>query len=236
MASLPSLLNRRALTAALTAAGVTLLAAGLLAYGAPAATRPIPSDGTASARGSNAAALPTLPPIDGSAPPRSPAPSDRVASRVVVESLGIDLPVIAQPDPSYPSCNVAMYLQDDRLGPPGSNRSVYLYAHARTGMFLPLLTEVQRTGGRSMIGRLVDVYTSDDQHFVYRITSVLPSVPADGHFLDKAVAVKREALWLQTSTGSHAHDPKMQVVARPVGVEAAAHAVANPPPRPQSCE
>ncbi len=233
---------RRLAPAVVTAAGVALLAAGLLAYDGPVAALPISSDtGTSSqtARASAAAPLPTLflptfPPIDASAPP-SVAPSDRVATRVVVESLGIDLPVIAQPDPSYPSCNVAMYLQDPRLGQPGSNKSIYLYAHARTGMFLPLLTEVRRNGGTSMIGMLVDVYTSDDQHYVYRISAVLPRVPANSHFLDKAVAVKREALWLQTSTGPGAQYPKMQVVARLVGVEPASQADANPTPRPVDC-
>jgi hypothetical protein len=244
MTRLSRSLGRRLAPAGLTAAGVALLAAGLLAYDGPVAARPISSEPGASsssvtAGASAAAALPTLflptfPPIDASAPP-SVAPIDRVATRVVVESLGIDLPVIAQPDPSYPSCNVAMYLQDPRLGQPGSNKSIYLYAHARTGMFLPLLTEVRRNGGTSMIGMLVDVYTSDDQHYVYRISAVLPRVPADSHFLDKAVAVKREALWLQTSTGPGAKYPKMQVVARLVGVEPAPHAVAVPTPHPLDC-
>jgi len=159
-----------------------------------------------------------------------------VATRVVVAALGIDLPVIAQPDPSYPSCNVAMYLQDSRLGQPGSNRSVYIYAHARTGMFLPLLTQVRRDGGKGMVGMLVDVYTDDDLHFVYRVNAVLPRVPSDTHFLDKAIAVKKEALWLQTSTGPGARFPKLQVVARLVGAEPAPHAAANPRPHPVDCE
>ena len=246
MTRLSRSLGRRLAPAGLAAAGVALLAAGLLAYDGPVAARPIPSEpGTSpEAAGAPAAPLPTLflptfPPIDASGAPPSLAPSaaprDRVATRVVVESLDIDLPVIAQPDPSYPSCNVAMYLQDPRLGQPGSNKSIYLYAHARTGMFLPLLTEVRRNGGTSMIGMLVDVYTSDDQHFVYRISAVLPRVPADSHFLDKAVVVKREALWLQTSTGPGAQYPKMQVVARLVGVEPAPHAVAVPTPHPIDC-
>ena len=234
---------RRFAPAVVTAAGVALLAAGLLAYDGPVAARPISSDTGASLQTAQASAaadplptlfLPTFPPIDASAPP-SVAPSDRVATRVVIESLGIDLPVIAQPDPSYPSCNVAMYLQDPRLGQPGSNKSIYLYAHARTGMFLPLLTEVRRNGGTSMIGMLVDVYTSDDQHYVYRISAVLPRVPANSRFLDKAVAVKSETLWLQTSTGFGAKVAKMQVMAPLVGVEPAPHADANPAPHPLDC-
>ena len=56
----------------------------------------------------------------------------------MIDQLGIDLPVIAQPNASYPSCNVAMYLQARGLGQPGNGRSIYLYAHARDGMFGPL--------------------------------------------------------------------------------------------------
>src|SRR5439155_345571 len=80
----------------------------------------------------------------GSPPPSasaSPA-STRVATRVVIEQLGIDLPIIAQPNPNYPSCNVAMYYQDPRLGQPGSGRSVYIYAHAPDGIVGPLYERV----------------------------------------------------------------------------------------------
>jgi hypothetical protein len=86
-----------------------------------------------------------------------------------------------------------------------------------------------------MIGMLVDVYTSDDQHYVYRISAVLPRVPANSRFLDKAVAVKSETLWLQTSTGFGAKVAKMQVMAPLVGVEPAPHADANPAPHPLDC-
>ena len=248
MASLPRALRDRLLPAVLTATGVTLLAAGLLQYGTPAQAGPIGAAPTASpsvgtATGIPSVRLPSLPPLE-TAQPGSPAPSaspttppdpNRLATRVVVEDLGIDLPVIAQPDPSYPSCNVAMYYEHPRLGQPGSGRAVYLYAHARTGMFLPLLTQGNRDGGKAMIGMLVSVYTSDAQRYVYRITSVLPRVPADSRFLDKALAAKQETLWLQTSTGPGASFPKLQVVARAVGVEPADPALAHPKPRPVAC-
>ena len=252
MASLPGALRDRLLPAVLTATGVTLLGAGLLQYGTPAQAGPIgaapaatPSVGAAS--GSPSLRLPSLPPLE-TAQPGSPAPSpppsaspttppdpNRLATRVVIPDLGIDLPVIAQPDPAYPSCNVAMYYEHPRLGQPGSGKAVYLYAHARTGMFLPLLTQANRAGGKAMIGMLVSVYTSDDQRHVYRITTVLPRVPADSRFLDKAFAAKQETLWLQTSTGPGASYPKLQVVARAVGVEPADPAQAHPRARPVRC-
>jgi hypothetical protein len=159
----------------------------------------------------------------------------RVATRVVVESLRIDLPVIAQPDPAYPSCNVAMYFEHPRLGQPGSGRSIYLYAHARRGMFLPLLTGSQRNNGKAMLGALVDVYTNDDQRFVYAITRVLRHVPADNRFLDRALAVTEETLWLQTSEGPGGQFPKLQVMARLVGAVPADHEEANPKARPVAC-
>ncbi|HEX2754305.1 MAG TPA: hypothetical protein VHM48_02520, partial [Candidatus Limnocylindrales bacterium] len=225
-------LRSRLLPALLTAAGVTLLAAGLLHYGGPADARPA----GASPSPSNVAVLPTpgfivpsLPPIDGSPRPSvAPSPAaNRVATRVVIDELGIDLPIIAQPNPRYPSCNVAMYYQDPRLGQPGSGRSIYLYAHARTGMFGPLYERaiLGRGGGRkSLIGLPVEVYTSDDQRYVYTITGVRPNVKADSHFLDGPLAVKAETLWLQTSTGPNASYPKLQVVAQPLGVVPASHA------------
>lgn len=240
MTVLSRALRDRIVPAVLTAAGVTLLAAGLLHYGSPAQAGPIAVGPSASHAGATGSFLvPSLPPLETSvpgsiAPTASPNPN-RVATRVVVEELGIDLPVIAQPNPAYPSCNVAMYFEHPLLGQPGQGKATYLYAHARAGMFLALLNESKRNGGKTMIGMLVSVYTSDDQRFVYKISAVLPRVPADDRFLDKALAAKQETLWLQTSTGPGGSFPKLQVVARAVGVEPADHAFANPRPRPVTC-
>ena len=242
MRHLARLLRDRLVPALLTAAGVTLLAAGLLQYGSPVSAQPelaAPSASDAALAPVPTFAVPSLPPIDGSArPSASTAAVKRVTTRVVIAELGIDLPVIAQPNPSYPSCNVAMYYQAPGLGQPGQGRSTYLYAHARTGMFGPLYERaiLGRGGGAaSLIGLPVDVYTSDDQHFVYTITRVLPRVKADSHFLDAALAVTSDTLWLQTSTGPNGSYPKLQVVAEPLGVVPADHADAHPKPHPVTC-
>ena len=66
-------------------------------------------------------------------------------------------------------------------------------------------------------------------------TDTSVSVKADSHFLDGPLAVKSETLWLQTSTGPNASYPKLQVVARPVGVVPADHAAAHPKARPVTC-
>ena len=115
---------------------------------------------------------------------------------------------------------------------------MYLYAHARDGMFGPLYERaiLKRDGGsKSLLGMTVDVYTSDDLRYVYTVTGVRPNVKADSHFLDGPLAVKAETLWLQTSTGPNASYPKLQVVAQPVGVVPADHAAAHPKARPVTC-
>ena len=240
MRSLTGTLRDRLVPAVLTAAGVTLLAAGLLHYGTPAQAGPVavvPSPSPA--RANPSFLVPSLPPLEtstpASEPPSAPPDPNRLATRVVIEDLDIDLPVIAQPNPAYPSCNVAMYFEHPQLGQPGQGKATYLYAHARTGMFLPLLTEANRNGGKRMVGMIVSVYTSDNQRFVYTISAVLPRVPADHRFLDKAIAAKQETLWLQTSTGPGASFPKLQVVARAVGVEPATPEDAHPKARPVNC-
>lgn len=242
MRSVAAPLRQRVLPAVLTAAGVTLLAAGLLQYGTPVAAQPGPTASPVPSLPDDPSGYvpPSLPPIGASQPPAPSASLDpnRVATRVVVPAIGIDLPVIVQPNPTYPSCNVAMYYQDPRLGQPGSGRSIYLYAHARVGMFYPLYERVTlgRHGGQqSLIGLRVDVYTSDDQVWHYQVTSIRPRVKADSHFLDAAFAVKTETLWLQTSTGPGGQYPKLQVLAQLVFSEGATHADAHPKPHPVNC-
>ncbi|HET7030068.1 MAG TPA: sortase [Candidatus Limnocylindrales bacterium] len=241
--SLGRAVRERVIPAVLTAAGVTLLAAGLLHYGAPALARPEPSASPASAPTTAPIGFvpPSLPPLlQASLPPPTPAPTPdphRVATRVVIEALDIDLAIVPQPS-GYPWCNVAMYLKDTRLGQPGSGKSVYLYAHARDGMFGPLYERVtlgRHGGAKSLTGMVVAVYTSDDHLYEYQVTRVYPRVPADTHFLDRAFAVTSETLWLQTSTGHGGELPKLQVVAKPFFDEPAAHADAHPKARPIAC-
>jgi hypothetical protein len=229
-------IRTRIVPALLTALGVAFLAAGLLSFTNPVVADPLPS-----ATPSPIAAAPTpsplisLPPIASAAPPSaSPSiPADRVATRVRVAALKIDLPVIGQPEVSYPACNVAMYYQDSRLGQPGEGRATYIYAHARRGMFLPLLTQSKVTNGNKMLGMVVEVWTNDDQRFLYVITEVRRHVPTTSAFI-APFAVKTEQLWLQTSEGVGTM-PKLQVVAEFLSQEAAPHAEANPVAKPVDC-
>ena len=112
-----------------------------------------------------------------------------------------------------------MYYQHPGLGQPGGGKSVYLYAHARDGMFGPLYERaiLGRSGGtKSLIGKIVYVYTSDDHVYEYQIDKVYPRVKADSHFLDVPLSMTSETLWLQTSTGPNATFPKLQVRATPL--------------------
>jgi hypothetical protein len=233
-------LRDRLLPAALTAAGVTLIAAGLLSYPGNAATPPPDASvepTIVSAQPSATARLPTLPPINASPSPSAfpPLNPERVATRVVIEALGIDLPVIKPHGGSttYPQCDVAMYIQ--QLGQPGSGRATYLYAHARDGMFGPIYERaiLRRSGGpKSMVGMIVQVFTNDDLVFEYDITEVRLHQLT----LDDAVDATTDQLWLQTSEGPKGTPGKTQLVAEPLIVLPADHAQANPKAHPVTCD
>src|SRR5512142_2853577 len=109
MRSLPRYIRAlftRLIPAILTASGVVIVTAGLLAYGDPATAGvlPTPSDGLGTAAPSISLDIPTVAP-SGAGASGSPSPSSSagpaVATRVVVPALGIDLPVVAGP-PGYP--------------------------------------------------------------------------------------------------------------------------------------
>lgn len=232
MAGFGDRLRTRLLPALLTASGVTLLAAGLLSYTLPvAAIDPTEPPRTAApSLGPAPTASPriTLPPL-GSGPPATSTPSadpDRVATRVRVAALDIDMPVMKGP-PGYPPCDVAMWLEADGLYQPGQGRATYIYAHARTGMFLPLL----ETPERRQRGMVVEVWTSDDWKFLYEIVDVRRNQTT----LDDALAADGEELWLQTSEGPRGTIGKTQVIAEPLSAERADPAEAHPEPEPVPC-
>jgi hypothetical protein len=179
-------------------------------------------------------------PAPGATPRPTPAPIVGPpavrASRIRIASLGIDLPIVpgnlqvSGNVGNYPLCDVAMYLTG--FVQPGEPGTTYIYAHAQTGMFAPLLHESYTNDGAAMIGALVQVYTSDNKLHLYEITRVkrhatdlsITRIPAGQH-----------QLVLQTSEGWHGHVPKLQIVARPIAVVAAKPADANPVPHPRAC-
>lgn len=150
------------------------------------------------------------------------------ATRVAIPSLKIDLPII-KPTSAYPPCNVALYLRE--LSQPGEAGVTFIYAHARTGMFLPLLDRSKISNGASLLGMTVQVWTSDDLVRTYQITKVRRHVTTLGNALD----LEPEQLWLQTSEGPRGTVGKLIVVAKPISVEQATHAAAHPVARPVTC-
>jgi Sortase domain len=230
MRSLVDWIRHRLLPALVTAAGVALLAGGLLTYQDPpgaAALAPSPPPAATERPTPSLLPLPPLGPVASTAPSSSPV-ATRVATRVVVPALRIDLPVVKPPpDPNhFPYCDVAEYLP--QLSQPGYPGTTYLYAHARVGMFLPLL----ETADAKMLGMLVQVYTNDNQVFLYEITQVLRNQSS----LDIAFAAKDEQLMLQTSEGPRGTVGKTMIVARPISVGPADPGAANPVPKPIACE
>jgi hypothetical protein len=241
VARLSGLLRNRLLPALLTATGVSLIAGGLLTYTGAAEQPPpdetpivITADPTATIPLPTFATPSEVPSADPSPSPSASPIADRVATRVVVPALKIDLPIIKPRGGSgaYPQCNVAMYIQE--LHQPGQGMATYLYAHARDGMFGPIYDRAIRKlagGPKSMIGMLVEVYTSDDQLFIYEIKQVrLHQLN-----LDDAINATTEELWLQTSEGPKGTPGKTQVLALPLTVGQASHADAHPKPHPINC-
>jgi hypothetical protein len=247
MRSLFDLIRNRIAPAMLTAAGIALIGAGLLTFSLPVdAGPPDASDGAA--QGTPAPlptfALLTIPPLPSPAssvapssvsPSPTPAPGNRVATRVVVPALDIDLPIVKAPA-GFPYCDVAMYLVDrdlPNLSQPGLPGATYVIAHARTGMFLPLLTQSQHNNGTAMLGMVVQVYTSDDQLFIYQITQVRRHYPWDASL--SALPTKDDQLWLQTSEGPLESSTKLQVVAQLLSSGPADPAQAHPKAKPRVC-
>jgi len=224
----------RLVPAVLFATGLTFVAAGLLSYLAPvAAGDAVPSEpvAIASPEPVPSPGLLTFPPIGSpsSGPSASASPAEAaVATRIVIPALRIDLPIVAGPK-GYPYCNVAMYLTE--LHQPGEPGATFIFAHARTGMFLPLLNASKISNGKKMVGMLIQVYTADDRVHLYEVTQVRRHQVT----LDRPVRATSEELWLQTSEGPKGTKEKLHIVARPFSVLAADHAAANPKAKPVSC-
>jgi hypothetical protein len=200
---------------------------------APPASSDIPSVAVVSSGdASSEAGVGATEPTSGVPAPAGPTTSlDAVPTRVVIATLGIDLPVIRpRPDETFPLCDVAEFLPS--YGLPGLPGVTFVYAHARAGMFLPLLEASRTRDGRAMIGQQVLLYSSDRLRRRYLITEVHRGV----HDLDVVNELAGDALVLQTSETSHSTGTKLVVVARPTGAVAMVAArAARPDARPRAC-
>lgn len=171
-------------------------------------------------------------------PEAAMAPGLAVVVRVVVPSLGIDLPVISgdvevpdQGPDGYPPCDVALYMS--AFEQPGAPGTTYLYAHARPGMFLPLLEASRRAEAAGLIGALVEVDTSDALRHVFRVTRVVRHVDDFDLVYDAPPGVQQ--LILQTSEGPRGTVGKLQVLATLEGVLRAGGTGVPGVARPRPC-
>jgi hypothetical protein len=226
----------RLIPALVTAIGVVTVTAGLLAYADPATAGILPSPSSSASAGNLppvSFAIPTEAPTGspGSSVAPSPSSGPAVATRVVIPALRIDLPVVAGPA-GYPYCNVAMYQTAAPFVQPGQAGPIYIFAHARDGMFGPIYNLVmQQHNPDKLLGMLVQVYTSDDKLYLYEVTNVYPHQLN----LDRPAAATTEQLWLQTSEGPHGTPGKTQVLAKPLSVGDADPKDAHPVPHPIIC-
>lgn len=150
------------------------------------------------------------------------------ATRVSVSGIGIDLPVIRGTS-GYPPCRVALYLP--RVSQPREPGITFIYAHARTGMFLPLLTSWRNNRGSSLMGRTVKVWTSDSRVVYYRINKVRVTA----NVMAGVTSLTNERLWLQTSTGPNTSYPKLVVEAYRYATYTATYAASHPAAHPITC-
>lgn len=201
------------------------------AAGSPASSSPVPASPGSGTAPSGPSGLLTPPPQ---------APSDdraAVATRIVVPALGVDLPVVSGDlkvpgaAAGLPLCDVAQYLPAYRQ--PAEAGTTYIYAHARQGMFLPLLEAADRSGGADLVGREVIVYTAAGRAYTYSIFEVVPN--ATSYALADRVRPGDQRLVLQTSTGPSGTVPKLQVGAELVSVAEVAVAEATPLAAPRAC-
>lgn len=151
-----------------------------------------------------------------------------VATRIAIPSLKIDLPIVKPPS-GYPLCNVAMYIQE--LSQPVEAGVSFIYAHARKGMFLPLLDRSKINNGASLIGMTVNVWTSDNVVTTYQIIKVRRHVTSIGNVF----GIQTQQLWLQTSEGPRGTVAKLIVVAKRLGSAVATQAESHPTPHPVVC-
>ena len=150
------------------------------------------------------------------------------ATRVQVPSYNINLAVVRGPN-GYPYCNVGMYM--GALNQPQEPGVSFIFGHARSGMFLPLLSQSRVNNGAGMIGRTVRVWTSNSRLHTYQITQVRRHVRS----VQNAVGIKSEQLWLQTSEGPNFSYPKLVIVAKRLSTTTASYAASHPNARIVRC-
>ena len=167
--------------------------AGSLAGGSPQPAAP----GSAAPGSSVAGASPAAPPpstVDGE-------PGIQ-ANRIIIARLGIDLAIVEGDGIDAPLGKAAHYPSSAW---PGGGTNIYIYGHARVGMFIRLW------GAR--VADTVQLGLVDGTTRTYVVTKVLPTVPWDAvQYLEPTPT---EQLTLQTCTSYYPTAPRFVVIAVP---------------------
>ena len=210
-------MTRRALTVVAGAAVVVAALVLAVALGVgPSATTPAsatPSPVASSALGDLplVTVAPSASPLDAGSPaaspsvspPGSPAVGAGIrANRIKIARLGLDLAVVEGDGVDTPIGKAAHY---PGSAWPGGGSNIYLYGHARVGMFLPLW--------QIHIGDTVEMDLVNGTSRTYVVTKILPKVPYDA--VSYLAPTPTEQLTLQTCTSYYPTAPRFVVIAVP---------------------
>ncbi len=147
----------------------------------------------------------SFPPVATGSPTLNPSPTAGQgirARRIQIDRLGIDLKIVEGDGIDAPLGKAAHY---PGTGWPDGGTNIYIYGHARTGMFLSLWNV--------KVGDEVVLTLVDGSQRTYVVAEVLPRVPWDAlEYLDPTPT---EQLTLQTSTSYHATSPRFIAIAYP---------------------
>ncbi|MEW6224428.1 MAG: sortase [Chloroflexota bacterium] len=137
-----------------------------------------------------------------SASPTASAAGEVKATRIRIERLDINLRIIEGDGIDAPIGKVAHY---PGTAWPGGGSNIYIYGHAREGMFLSLW--------EARVGDVVELDLVDGTKRAYLVDRVLPKVPWDA--VKYLRPTETEQLTLQTSTSYHPTSPRFIVIAHP---------------------
>ena len=150
----------------------------------------------------------TVSPAPGSAGPSGIATASAAAAaeiradRIRIARLGIDLKVVEGDGIDAPIGRVAHY---PGSAWPGAGSNIYIYGHAREGMFINLW--------KAQVGDTIKLDLVDGTTRTYVVDQVLPKVPWNA--VKYVRPTKTEQLTLQTSTSYHPDSPRFIVIAHP---------------------
>jgi len=124
------------------------------------------------------------------------------ANRIQIARLGIDLAVVEGDGIDAPIGKAAHY---PGSAWPGDGSNIYIYGHARVGMFITLW--------QARVGDTVELDLVDGTSRTYVVTKILPKVPYDA--VTYLEPTPTEQLTLQTSTSYYPTAPRFVVIAVP---------------------